>query len=322
MRYVVFTHNSNVIRQPATTFSRKPCEQLMCTPINMAHNVLNTFSLILTFVVQGVAVNLVGCGLDKPLVVQENTQNYTIVCEDIRSDNDVRWVLTRTVANRTGSNVGYCTGDSSVCAGGNPLFSFSRPRRNISIVQIAKVDRSMFGMANVTCSGISQTGELVVINSSCNIDIIYISENISCKTEFMKDTWTVFGHCDIYKTSSSHNRYRCTWIEINESFRESVVIANTPMTVVPFAGTYVNGSCNFTSHLPPAGLYTYHVTVIPGEVTVNASFIGSNEIHSPRVLTFNMNNIGSKTVNVDENAHVEMRCNSDGKPTPKIQLYN
>lgn len=118
------------------------------------------------------AVNLVGCGPDKPLVVQENTQNYTIVCEDVRSDNDVRWVLTRTTSNRTGTNVGDCTGNSLVCAGGNPLISFSRPSRNLSIVQITKVDRSMFGMANVTCSGIPQTGELVVISSSCNIDVI------------------------------------------------------------------------------------------------------------------------------------------------------
>lgn len=47
-----------------------------------------------------------------------------------------------------------------------------------------------------------------------------IAENISCKTEFMKDTWSVFGHCDIYKTSSSHNRYRCTWIEINEVIKK------------------------------------------------------------------------------------------------------
>lgn len=56
------------------------------------------------------------------------------------------------------------------------------------------------------------------------------------------------------------------------------LLAKISMTVVPLVDKYFSGYCNFTSHLPPLGQYTYHVTLTPGEVTVNASFIGNNEI--------------------------------------------
>lgn len=57
------------------------------------------------------------------------------------------------------------------------------------------------------------------------------------------------------------------------------------MSTVSSVGIYVNGSCNFTSYLPPDGQYTYHVTVVPGEVRVTASFIGSNVIRKSFLLS-------------------------------------
>lgn len=63
-----------------------------------------------------------------------------------------------------------------------------------------------------------------------------------------------------------------------QSLKEVIMIANTSILVVPLDGTYVNGTCNFSSDLPSDGRYTYSVTIVPGEETVNASFIKSNEI--------------------------------------------
>ncbi|PVD27788.1 hypothetical protein C0Q70_12961 [Pomacea canaliculata] len=53
------------------------------------------------------------------------------------------------------------------------------------------------------------------------------------------------------------------------------------MTVAPSVGNYVTGWCNITSYLPPVGQYTYSVTLVPGEVTINASFVGNNKIVRP-----------------------------------------
>lgn len=40
------------------------------------------------------------------------------------------------------------------------------------------------------------------------------------------------------------------------------------------------------------------------------------------MLTFSLNNVASKTVNVDEKSQVEMKCSCYGKPTPSIRLVN
>lgn len=43
---------------------------------------------------------------------------------------------------------------------------------------------------------------------------------------------------------------------------------------------------------------------------------------SAKVPIFNINSFDSKTVNVDEKSHVEMKCYSDGKPNPSSRLIN
>lgn len=51
------------------------------------------------------------------------------------------------------------------------------------------------------------------------------------------------------------------------------------MSVRPILGTnYSSGDCQIKSALPPEGKYNYSVIIIPGEVTVLPSFLGSNEI--------------------------------------------
>ncbi|PVD27808.1 hypothetical protein C0Q70_12982 [Pomacea canaliculata] len=266
---------------------------------------------------------------------------------------------------------------------------------------VAGGDASLYQDSWLLCQA-TRSGTTVG-KAGCRFDYIHASEDTSCTVQFRNDTWSVYGQCNIQKAYSVQNRYRCEWIQTKEVTREEKLLANVSMSTVSSVGIYVNGSCNFTSYLPPNGQYTYYVTVVPGEVQVTASFIGSNVIRRPsgtpyhncpqyvqeggainckcfisdlgsppgklqwnttlsselrlpnvqqfdygtytcqllwnntvvqsveyvlkkgysaKVPIFNINSFDSKTVNVDEKSHVEMRCYSDGKPTPSSRLIN
>ncbi|XP_025101141.1 uncharacterized protein LOC112568187 isoform X4 [Pomacea canaliculata] len=338
--------------------------------------------------------------------VQEGKTNNIFTCTGMSTQDTIQWYSWYN--NTRVSNRGSCPprtseGSPFVCdTRGEPVFIISRTSDDTGVMVInatAARDSSLFDKGQLQCHAYQQG--MKVGEDGCRLD--YIRENISCTVEFKSDTWTVYGQCGIQKVYSAQNRYRCEWIQLKEVTKGETLLANISMTVVPLVDKYVSGWCNFTSHLPPPGQYTYHVTVTPGEVTVNASFIGNNEIrrplstlyhncpqyirpgdclsctcfaddlgsppgvvvwntthsaelrltgvqvvdngthvcqsfwnntvvrsveyfvqigNSPNVLTFSLNNVASKTVNVDEKSQVEMKCSSYGKPTPSIGLVN
>ncbi|XP_025101219.1 uncharacterized protein LOC112568235 [Pomacea canaliculata] len=217
--------------------------------------------------------------------LREDKQVNMFTCTGLAAQDTVRWVLQDPTFRYIilGSCPPRLMGGEVVC---ESQFSYAPPSRisdNTSVITIntSGISTSILdGKGRLICSVPNVPGA----EGSCRMDYIYPGENISCSVQ-VNNTQTVFGQCTVGKIRSSQNRYRCEWIQTRESSSEDILIANTSMTVVPSLRSYFSGRCNFTSHLPSDGLYTYRVTIVPGEVTVNATFIGSSEIFKTTVTT-------------------------------------
>ncbi|XP_025102194.1 uncharacterized protein LOC112568893 isoform X2 [Pomacea canaliculata] len=225
------------------------------------------------------------CGTtDSYLEVQEGKKDNTFTCTGLSANDIVTWNLRENDIFSTNPDLGYClprlsNGSFPPCE--MPYYPYFKPSRlsddaGIMIVNSSSSSAStFFDRGRIVCSILRST------SAGCRLDYIYSAENISCTVQFSNDFWSMLGQCDIKKTRSSQKRYRCEWIQTKESPREEILIANTSMTVAPSVGNYVTGWCNITSYLPPVGQYTYSVTLVPGEVTINASFVGNNKIVRP-----------------------------------------
>ncbi|XP_025102240.1 uncharacterized protein LOC112568904 isoform X2 [Pomacea canaliculata] len=218
--------------------------------------------------------------------VHSNKPDNTYTCTGLSAQDTVQW--DHWVPDTSTTNLGYCPprpadGSQSVCIRPlSPIFIPSRISDDTSVMLInasATRDTRLFDKGRMRCSAVRQTS--LAGSESCRLDYIYAGANLSCTVQFRNDTWSVFGQCSTERVYSAQKRYRCEWIQTKEPTREEILISNISMTVVPSVGTYVSGSCNMTSYLPPVGQYTYRVTFVPGEVTVIASAIGNNTISRP-----------------------------------------
>ncbi|XP_025102205.1 uncharacterized protein LOC112568894 isoform X2 [Pomacea canaliculata] len=230
------------------------------------------------------------CGTaDSYWEVREGKKDNTFTCTGLSANDTVTWNLRENELFPNDPDLGSCrprlsNGSFPPCEMPyNPYFKPSRLSDDAGIMIFNSSSSSastFFDRGRIVCSILGST------SAGCRLDYIYSPENISCTVEFSNDFWSVLGQCDIKKTNSSQKRYRCEWTQTKESPEEVILIANTSMLVVPHDGKYVSGTCNLTSYLPSNGQYTYSVTVVPGEVIVNANFIGSNEIRRPNDKTF------------------------------------
>ncbi|XP_025100065.1 uncharacterized protein LOC112567585 [Pomacea canaliculata] len=214
--------------------------------------------------------------------VDGNKQDNTFTCTGLSAQHTVQWDHWAP-ATGASSSLGECkprlsAGSQYVCDQPvSPLFLPTRTSDDTSVMVVnalAVTSTRLFDNGRLRCT--AAYGTTLNGSANCRLDYIIAGTNISCTVQFRKDTWSVFGQCSTEKIYSAQNRYRCAWIQIKES-REEILIANTSMTVMP----KVSGWCNMTSYLPPVGQYTYRVTLVPGEVTVNASFVGNNTIRLP-----------------------------------------
>ncbi|KAK7473452.1 hypothetical protein BaRGS_00035328 [Batillaria attramentaria] len=103
-----------------------------------------------------------------PLVVQENTLNFTVTCTGIRSGEKVTWRFRSADNNEV--DAGTCEPLPGDCQSKIPAFMvLSRPSDDTSRMTIRNATRSLYSRATVTCTTLS--GNTPTSTDSCSVDV-------------------------------------------------------------------------------------------------------------------------------------------------------
>ncbi|XP_025103108.1 deleted in malignant brain tumors 1 protein-like [Pomacea canaliculata] len=214
-------------------------------------------------------ISLSSCNTSrKYLEVKEGRSDNEFTCTGLTAQEDVRWFFR--------NNIIFCSLSPSL----RPIKCLTRltENRTSDTVSVATIDASensdpnYIGTAILTC----QTATATI---SCPMDSVYPAENSSCQVQFGDNKVTAW--CSVSKVRSARNNYVCSLYQALEA-SQATLVGSYAMDVVPASSGYFSGTCNMTSYLPPEGQYSYYVIIMPGEVNVSATFIGSSIISRPR----------------------------------------
>ncbi|XP_025102219.1 uncharacterized protein LOC112568897 isoform X1 [Pomacea canaliculata] len=238
------------------------------------------------------AVNLQQCGSDKPLVVEENTTNYNIICENIRSGFSVAWTVNRTFPDRSVISTGQCRDGNTACTSSFSLMTYSRPNSSFSIATITEVKRLSFGMTSITCMDYVETSNSISSNNNCNLEIIYKADVSSCNIQAVpsESVWNLRGLCSITKVFSTFNRYAChLWQNQSSSSGKEVASVTYSPTLDTNSPPYAHGSCSYSLPLPiDSDIYSFTVAVSPGGTTMSAGTITVERPLQPPIINCTM----------------------------------
>ncbi|KAK7452620.1 hypothetical protein BaRGS_00039727 [Batillaria attramentaria] len=268
------------------------------------------------------AVNIKQC----PIGVQEYTADHVITCEDIDSNERVKWVRSK---DGTDADAGLCNPLPDTCLSKLPSFmSLTRPSHGVSHMTMKNVTRSLYGGSTVTCRTFRQS--TATGSASCKLDVttsnlgIYVTDGADvahCMVEPTRsgDKWVVSGSCSIRKTYSSMNRYKCQLLQqLQNSPETSVVETQYTPTLDNGSPPYASGSCSFTAPLPTTmGTYTYTAVVHPGAKRVSA---GQIHVALPaKPPTISCQSTGGDFV--EEDAYLDCTCEASDVGQPGGRLY-
>ncbi|PVD26868.1 hypothetical protein C0Q70_12016 [Pomacea canaliculata] len=196
-------------------------------------------------------ISLSSCNTSrKYLEVKEGRSDNEFTCTGLTAQEDVRWFFQ--------NNISFCSPSPSL----RSIKCLTRltENRTSDTVSFATIDArensdpNYIGTGTLTC----QTATATI---SCPMDSVYPAENSSCQVQFEDNKVTAW--CSVSKAS------------------QATLVGSYTMDVVPASSGYFSGMCNMTSYLPPEGRYSYYVIIMPGEVNVSATFIGSSIISRP-----------------------------------------
>ncbi|XP_025103139.1 deleted in malignant brain tumors 1 protein-like [Pomacea canaliculata] len=213
-------------------------------------------------------ISLSSCNTSrKYLEVKEGRSDNEFTCTGLTAQEDVRWFFQ--------NNISFCSPSPSL----RSIKCLTRltENRTSDTVSFATIDArensdpNYIGTGTLTC----QTATATI---SCPMDSVYPAENSSCQVQFEDNKVTAW--CSVSKVRSARNNYVCSLYQALEASQATLVGSYT-MDVVPASSGYFSGMCNMTSYLPPEGRYSYYVIIMPGEVNVSATFIGSSIISRP-----------------------------------------
>ncbi|KAK7105895.1 uncharacterized protein [Littorina saxatilis] len=197
----------------------------------------------------------------------ERGKTSSFTCRDFPAANTVQWIFLGE-DGRLEFSAGKCPPIPDSCQVGvvSPTFTASRSATE-SVMTVDPSQREY-----LVREGTLRCGNSTGTDNTCRMDLTTPAVVSACSVKFERvgTDWQTTGRCDISSAAySSRGRYICRW------YRQKVSSAKEQIKQAGY--TPSSRVCNFTEALPTAvGVYTYSVTVNPGDVSMEASFTGEH----------------------------------------------